>query len=97
MIRRSELDCQAGKTWRDLSRQLGLHKEAVSISSESAPATATRSLKRALSDAPMDGDDARREEVDAERRETWTQTQQLRKKFAHVFSTRSSTASDWQK
>ena len=65
---------------------------------ESAPATVARSLKRALSDAPaMDGDDARREEVDAERRETWTQTQQLRKKSAHVFSTRASTPSDWQK
>ena len=85
--------------WRDVSRQLGLHKQAVPVKSESTPATGSRSLQRALSDAPaMDDEDAsRREEIAAERKDTWAQTQQLRRKFAHVFSIRASTPSDLQK
>ena len=97
-VKWTELDGPAGKAWRDLSRQLGLHKAAVPAGSESAPAAGDRNLRRSLSDAPAMGDEAesRREEVEAERRDTWTQTQQLRKKFASVFHACASTTQEWQ-
>lgn len=101
LIRWSALEGKGGQTWRDLSRQLGLHKQAVSIT-DATPSTGARSLKRALSsgDSTPAGDSsaqARREEVEAERQETWRQTQDFRKKFAHVLSCRASTPADWQR
>ena len=85
LIRWSDLDGKAGQTWRDLQRQLGLHKQAVSIT-DTTPTTGVRALKRAISsgDAPSGESSARREEVEAERLDTWRQTQDLRKKIAHV-------------
>ena len=98
LIRWSELSGKGGKTWRDLTRQLGLHKQAVSIC-DTTPATGGRSLKRAISsaDASTGETTTRRDEVEAERQDTWRQTQELRKKLAHVMSTRASTPTDWQR
>ena len=98
MLRWSRLNGAAGKTWRDLCRQLGLHEASIPAGSESAPVAGDRNLRRSLSDAPAMDDEveSRREEVEAERQETWTQTQQLRKKFAHVCCTRASTPKEWQ-
>ena len=98
LIRWSDLDGKAGQTWRDLQRQLGLHKQAVSIT-DTTPTTGVRALKRAISsgDAPAGESSARREEVEAERLDTWRQTQDLRKKIAHVMLTRASTPTEWQR
>ena len=49
---------------------------------------------RSSSDAPVT---SRRDEAEAERLETWKQTQQLRNTYAHVMHTRASTPGDWQK
>ena len=48
-------------------------------------------------DAPSGENSTRREEVEAERVDTWQKTQELRKKLAHVMSTRASTPTEWQK
>ena len=70
LIRWSDLDGKGGQTWRDLARQLGLHKRAVSIT-DTTPTTGVRALKRAISSgsAPSGEGSARREEVEAERQD----------------------------
>ena len=51
LIRWAQLEGEAGKQWRDLTRQMGLHKQAVSIT-ESASSHVGWSLSRARSPPP---------------------------------------------
>jgi hypothetical protein len=84
LLQWSELSGEAGKLWRELSRQLDIHKQTVGVSStEGAPPPASsRALQRALSDCAEGDDSGRTKEVEAERLETWRSAVTIRKKFA---------------
>ena len=83
----SELEGDAGKAWREVTRQLGVHKQIVSASTLGAlPPQSQRSLQRVLTEDG--GDDAERSsEMRQEREETWKCAQTARKKFAQVSCT----------
>ena len=78
-----DLAGDAGTAWRDLSRQLGVHRSAVSLG-DGEPRETNRSLKRTLTEEGADDEDARSKEIRAERIEAWKNAQQGRKKYAVV-------------
>ena len=85
-IQWSELEGDAGKAYRDITRQMGINKQTVSME-DGAPPTSTRSLQRTMSCASSPGDeteDARKAEMQAERVSAWRSAQQTRKKYALV-------------
>ena len=75
------LEGDAGTTWRDLSRQLGVHKSAISLG-DSEPNSTNRSLKRTLTEEAVEDDDERTKEIRQEHMEAWKNAQWNRKKYA---------------
>ena len=90
------LEGDAGTTWRDLSRQLGVHKSAISLG-DSEPSSTNRSLKRTLTEEGADDEDDRAKEIRAERIEAWKNAQQGRKKYAIVSHADVKTSHDVQR
>ena len=85
----SSLAGDAGKKWREISRQLGLNKSTVSafLDGSCPPAATSRQLKRSLSCGDEDPDDRQEErtkEIMQERAETWKNAQTSRKRRANT-------------
>ena len=94
----SDLEDEAGKAWRDVVRQLGIHKATVSISEDGGPPSAShRSLKRVLTEEGVADEDDREVEMKKERAEAWKNAQLNRKKLATVCHAPIKTAADIQK
>ena len=93
-----DLEGEAGKKLRELSRQLGLHKGTVTAAAGAgAPPAASRSLKRAMSRHDDDEEGDRAQEVLSERAEAWRTAQATRKKRAQVSAATFSSADALQR
>ena len=80
----TEWEGAAGKAWREVTRQLGVHKQVVSATTPGAlPPQSHRSLKRVLTEDGGEDDD-RTAAMRQEREETWKSAQTARKKYALV-------------
>ena len=66
------------EAWRDLSRQLGVHRSAVSCF-DAEPGSTNRSLQRTMTEDGADDEDERAKEIKAERQETWKSAGNARK------------------
>jgi len=93
----ADMEGHAGTAWRDLSRQLGIHKSAVSLSDGGLPHASSRSLKRVLTEEGADEEDDRAKEMRQERAEAWKKAQLARKKYAVVTHADVRSAQDIQK
>ncbi len=97
----TELDGEAGKRLRDVSRQLGIHKHTVSVMGGGAPPPASgRALQRALSNGGCDDGDtdaSRAKEVEHERQEVWRQAQAARRRYAAVGVAKYKSAAELQR
>jgi len=90
----SAFEGDGGKVWRELSRQLDIHKQTVGVGNDSMPpAASARALQRALSDCP-DDDATRAAEVEAERLETWRSAVAIRRKYASASLVQGKTEQD---
>ena len=95
LLQWSNLEGKAGQAWRELTRQLGLHKHTVAAAAGGMPPPATgRALKRVLSQEG--GADIRESEIEAERLETWKTVVTNRKKFATASVAKFKTADQLQ-
>ena len=95
----SELEGDAGTAWRDVVRQLGVHKATVSASEKGGPPdVSSRCLKRVLTEDGADGDDQdRAAEMRKERQEAWNSAQVGRRKYATATHATVKSAQDIQK
>jgi len=92
-----DLEGDAATAWRDVSRQLGVHKATVSLTEGGPPQASSRSLKRMLTEEGAEEEDDRAKEMRQERVETWKNAQLARKKYATVSFSDVKTSQDVQK
>ena len=79
-----DMEGECGTAWRDVVRQLGVHKAAISLEEGGGPPSSSRSLKRVLTEEGADDEDDRAKEMKQERVEAWKNAQLSRRKFANV-------------
>ena len=91
----NDLDGEGGKKLRDLTAQLSMHRQAVSVSDGAPPPPSKRELRRALS--AEGGDDEREQQTRRERAETWKGAQTSRKRLATISVAKFRTKADLQK
>ena len=91
------LEGDAGKKLRELTLQVSMHRQAVSVSEGAPPPPSTRELRRALSGDGSGDQHEREEQARRERTDAWKSAQTSRKRHATVSVAKFKTKADLQK
>lgn len=93
----NDLEGEGGKKLRDLTLQLGTHRQAVSVSDGAPPPPSTRELRRAITAEGGDEREERKQQARQERAEAWKSAQNSRKRLALVSVAKFKAKADLQK